>query len=261
MDIREFSKSKDILQAEFDTRKAKNSRYSKRSYALQLGLSSGRLVEILSGKSQISFEKALEVAEKMRLSESDKRYFLLIVQNEIAVRFDGRKKHTSRKAKRLSIDEFAIISDWEYFAFMALVETKTFKNDPAWVAEKLGISEIRTKQVISYLKSQKYISEDSKGKIENRHDTLSTLTDIPSAILRKANKECILQGLEKLETIDVLMRDVTSMTLPVHPDKIPDVKNLIRKFKSEVTALMADQPTSEIYNLNIQFVPVSKLGV
>jgi uncharacterized protein (TIGR02147 family) len=256
-----FKTSREILQFDYEVKKKKNSRFSMRSYAKMLGISSGRLSEILSGKSPLTEKKARSIIDKLSLDTQDKQYFLRLVENEYHFRSQTRgQTKTTTTTRKLNIEEFSVICDWEYFSLMALIETSTFKSESKWIAKKLGISVTRTQEVLGRLQKLGFISRED-GEYKNTHRSLSTLTDIPSSALRKANTECIQHGLEKMNTIDVHLRDITSITLPVNIKKIKEAKMLIRKFKAQMSRLLAKDETTEIYNLNIQLVPVSQLGI
>lgn len=256
---KKFQSSREMLQYSYQLKQSKNPKFSQRSYAKMLGISSGRLTEIFNGKAPITEKKARAIVTKLKFSAVDKLQFLTLVENETI----SRLKHPAnvKKARRLSHDEFAIISDWEYFALMSLIETSTFKSDKNWIAKKLEISNERLEIVLQTLQSENLIKINDKKQISNTYRSMSTLTDIPSEVLKKANKDCILQGIEKMYSTAPDLRDVTSMAFPVDLNKLPKAKALIRKFKIKMTELMPQKTTSEIYNLNIQLVPVSKIGV
>ncbi|MFM6930029.1 MAG: DUF4423 domain-containing protein [Bdellovibrio sp.] len=252
-----FKKSVEILFHDYELRKNRNPRFSKRAYANALGLSSGRLTDILSQRSPLAVKSAMNIAKKLVVPAHEQELFVALVENE---QVDRRQKKLPGKSKRLNLDEFAIISDWEYFAFMALIETSVFKSEIPWIAKKLGISVQRAREIIDHLLSHNFITKDEAGNFANVHNSLSTITDIPSEILQKANISCILSGVERMSTVGILERDVTSLTLPINVRKMPALKSLIRDFKAKAAALMKDEPTDEVYNLNIQLVPVTQIG-
>ncbi|UXR64547.1 DUF4423 domain-containing protein [Bdellovibrio bacteriovorus] len=263
MPNQKFATSKDVLLFDYNSKKSKNSRFSKRSYAKLLGISSGRLTEILNGKAPLTEKKAQSIVNKLGLEPYEKQYFLRLVENENLQRTErrGRSRYEGVAPRRLKMDEVVLVQDWEYFALMSLIEVSTFKSDRKWIAKKLGLSLARTDEVLQRLVSMGFVRIDQNNKISNVHRSMSTLTDIPSEALRKANASCILQGLEKMNTVDVLSRDITSMTFPVDLQNLKEAKKLIREFKSKMARVMKRGKTSEIYNLNVQLVPVSELGV
>lgn len=258
MPNRKFKSSREMVISNYEMKNKKNPKFSKRSYAKLLGISSGRLAEIFSGKSSITEKKARSIANKLEFSAEEKLQFLTMVENETNLR--SKRSIKNRRAHRISHGEFSLICEWEYFSLMSLIELSTFKSDKNWIAKKLGITNERLDEVINILYNQNLIKISDSGAISNTYSSMSTLTDVPSDILKKANEKCILQAIEKMYQIKPELRDITSMTFPVAPQKIAEAKDLIRKFKAKMTKLMSEEPTSEIYNLNIQLVPVTELG-
>lgn len=256
---KKFQSSREMLQFTYQLKQSKNQKFSQRSFAKTLGISSGRLTEIFNGKAPITEKKARAIITKLKFSAADKLQFLTLVENETNSRL--KRPANVKKSRKLSHDEFAIISDWEYFALMSLIEISTFKSDKNWIAKKLEISNERLEVVLQTLQAENLIKINDKKQISNTYRSMSTLTDIPSDILKKSNKDCILQGVDKMYSTAPDLRDVTSMTFPVDLNKLPKAKALIRKFKAKMTELMPQKTTSEIYNLNIQLVPLSKIGV
>jgi len=255
-----FQSSREMLQTDYERRRKKNPKFSKRAYANLLGLSSGRLSDLLSGKTPLTEKKARSIVYKLGFSAKEKIHFLLLAEKESRARLKTTVRNPV-KSYRLSLDEFSFINDWEFFSLISLIQTSTFKSDRGWIAKKLGISPERLDQVLDHLVNLRFIEIDEKNNISTVYQSLSTVTDIPSDMLKKANATRILQSLEKMNEIDPLWRDVTSMTFPVNPDKITEAKVLIRRFKAKMAKMMGQEKTSEIYSLNIQLVPISKLGV
>lgn len=144
---------------------------------------------------------------------------------------------------------------------MSLIEITKFKSDKLWIGKKLGITQQRLEEVMQVLQNLNLIKINEFGEISNTHRSMTTITDSPSEVLKQANEKSILQAIEKLHEVAPSLRDVTSMTLPIDPNQIPAAKELIRKFKAKMAKLMAKNATSEVYNLNIQLVPVTKIGV
>jgi uncharacterized protein (TIGR02147 family) len=250
-----------ILKAEYEARKKKNKRYSLRAFAAVLEMSSGRLHEIIHGRHNLTVKMAKKIIGKLNFEDDKAAYFLRLVESEVYLRVDGRRRVRPISVHLLSEDEFALVSDWEYFALMALVETGTFRSEIPWVAKKLSITEVRAAEVVERLIAQNLLKVDETGAFKNTYTAMTTLIDIPSMIVRKANIECIQHAIENMDKIDVMQRDVSSLTIPVDMEQISEVKALIREFKSKVTALMNKNQTTEVYNLNIQFMPVSQLGI
>lgn len=251
----------EILKKDYEKRKQKNSRFSKRSYARTLGISSGRLTEIFNGTAPLTPKRAIEIVPNLLLGPEEKNFFLRLVEREYDQKTDRRRK-TQNFDKVLSNKEFSLISDWEYFSFLALMKLKNFKSDIIWIAKKLNIQEDRANEVLQTLIELGYVERNAQtGELKTKFVSMSTTNDIPSAVLKKANADCIYQALEKLETVHILERDISSITIPTDPLKLRDAKLLIKDFKMNMNKILNGVEPSEVYNLNIQLVPVTNLRV
>lgn len=251
----------EILKKDYEKRRQKNCRFSKRSYARTLGISSGRLTEIFNGTAPLTPKRAIEIVPNLLLDPEEKNFFLRLVEREYDQKVDRRRKKQSFQ-KILSQKEFSLIADWEYFSMLALLKLKNFQNDPAWIAKKLNITLERTIEVLNDLIASGYVtSDENSGELTGHFKSLTTSHDIPSEVIKKANADCIYQALEKLETIHILERDISSITIPTDPLKLREAKLLIKDFKKSMTKILNGIEPTEVYNLNIQLVPVTNLGV
>jgi transcriptional regulator with XRE-family HTH domain len=71
-----------MLQDEFERRKAKNMRYSFRAFSRALGVSPSTLVNVMKGRRRFSADLAAELAERLELPEKLARAFCLSVEHE-----------------------------------------------------------------------------------------------------------------------------------------------------------------------------------
>jgi uncharacterized protein (TIGR02147 family) len=76
--------------------------------------------------------------------------------------------------------------------------------------------------------------------------------------LKRSHRESILQAAEALDSIPTAERDITSMTMAIDPRKLPLAKTLIREFRFRLAELLETGNRTEVYNLNVQLVPVTK---
>lgn len=95
----------EFLITTFNERKEKNPRYSLRAFARSLGVSSGQLSEILSGKRPLSHKLArrISIALALTTEESQKLIFLVSQQSQFL-------EIAGPNARRLSEDEVALMA-------------------------------------------------------------------------------------------------------------------------------------------------------
>lgn len=76
---------RDILQVEYQSRKARNQYYSLRAFAQSIGIGSGALSEILNGKRNLGLNKAKNIAEHLNFDAGEKQAFLDSVKSTCGV--------------------------------------------------------------------------------------------------------------------------------------------------------------------------------
>lgn len=158
--ISQMSDYGDILQAEFAARRARNYRYSLRSFAKYLGMSPSNLSEILRKKHGLSVALAERISEKLGYEPEDSRYFLDLVvyqhgenSEDRAAAFDRLRAVKLKQQYTLVPDDiFKLISNWYHLAILELSKLKGFSLDIDQIAQKLRIAPLEALQAINRLK-------------------------------------------------------------------------------------------------------------
>ena len=101
----EIKTAADYLIYIFNERKEKNPRYSLRAFARSLGVSSGQLSEILSGKRPLSHKLARRISIALALTDSEGQRLLQLVSQQSQF-LDIASPH----ARQLSDEEIALMS-------------------------------------------------------------------------------------------------------------------------------------------------------
>ena len=63
---------------------------------------------------------------------------------------------------------------------------------------------------------------------------------------------------EQIDHIDLELRDVTSMTMPIDKNKIKQAKEMIFDFRRKLTNYLESGEKDEVYSLNIQLIPLTE---
>ena len=241
-----------ILQRRFAELKIKNPSFSLRAFALKLGLSSGALSEILQGKRKVSKKLTYQVMEKLMLDPEER-------QKVLAATFaDYRNKEIPENQLKLSQDELQILSEWYHYAILNLIDTCDFKNDFSWISARIGLPKSMVIHAIERLKRLHLITEDFAGNFKRKSHPLRTSDDLEDISIKKSHAESMDLAKDSLMKDSVKKRDFTSGTLTINPLKLPQAKELIRQFQSDLAQLMQKGPQTEVYKLNIQLFPLTK---
>lgn len=245
----------DLIKVEFENRISRNSHYSLRAFARDLGLTPQMLSAVLNGKKDLSVDSAVDVAGRLGLDPNKTQDLLDAVvfagcktaqaKQVIQQRIDERHQ-TSNGFKPLTGEIFKAISGWYHFALLELTSTQGFKSDPRWIASRLGISVFEVKEAITRLISLELLEEDS-GTLKTTEFNVSALSDVPAAALREHARQILGKGIRALDEQDQKERDITSMTMAIDPALLPEAKKMILQFRRRLCKFLESGNRSEVY--------------
>lgn len=246
---------RNILKGEFQTRLSRNSHYSLRAFARDLGLTPQMISAVFNGKRDLSFDAAAEIASRLDLDPNKVQDFLdavvlegcksEIARNLVMKRIEERNQ-TTDGFKLLNLEMFKTISDWYHLAILELVGTKDFKSDYRWIASRLGISIHEAKEAISRLKALELL-EDVDGVLKGTEFDVSALSDIPAAALREHARQILQKALSSLEDQTQGERDITSMTMAIDPSLLPEAQKMILQFRRKLCRFLESGEKTEVY--------------
>ncbi len=224
------------LLGEFKRRKGANPSYSLRSFSRATKIQPGRLSELLAGKRRLTPKMAKRIAVEL-----------------------GSIPMAQGQWTALEEETFSAISDWQHFAILSLLETKDFRENERWIARRLGISVLEARDSLERL-IRLGIVERRENKLLPARGGFTTSQYISSAALRRSHRQSLEQAIEALEGVRVEDRDISSVTMAIDTRKLPQAKRIIRDFRRSLMRLLEAGESDEVYNLNIQLIPVSKKG-
>lgn len=257
-----------ILTEILNARQKKNSSYSKTALAKDMGISQSLLSMILGGKRPLTIAQAKKSSILLRLSDHQERTLIeaSICASDNSSRVRARLEEQERireanRARSLEFDHFYSIAKWFHMPILALVTTKDFKNKPAWIARKLGISIDEAREAVSRLIRLGLLVEEGKIlKLVNQRNELTAKKS--EAAIREHHVQMMKRAEETMfaNTDDAswMVREISSLSLAIDPDKVPEAKALVKKFKEELTRLMTEGEIRKVYQLNVQLFPLTK---
>ena len=246
-----------ILKSEFSRRQSLNPIYSLRSFALFLEINPASLSSILKGDRGLPVNKAKDIADKLKLNELERSKFIescyrkKITLDEVVIPRNVDKKYVKNSSK-----EF--IENWEYAAILELFQVKHIRLDVKNIAQVFQLSEKRVEQVLHYLLSKKYISYDQNKRLIRNDGLYRTTEDVSSESIVTSHENRMALSLKRMKEVSVHERDYSSLTLAMDKKKLPEVKTLIRDFRNKIIGLLKGGTKSDVYLMNIQFLPLSE---
>lgn len=253
------------LQEEFNRRRSKNPSYSLRAFANYLKLPPGRLSQILSDKRALTPNLGKKISDRLCLDPLTKQKFLSCIKKQ------KEKKNATKLANKVNIpnehdtefqpldmDTFYLIADRHHFALLSLIQTDDFKNDSKWIAKRLNISVIQVRCSLERLQRLNLIKNEKNQLKLTTQKGLTTSHDIGSSALRKSHHQALDQAKISLDQDPVETRDFTSITMAIDPNKLPIAKEMIKVFRRKLCKFLESENRKEVYDLNIQLLPLTK---
>ncbi len=234
-----------------------NPQYSLRAYAKFLGMHSATLSQVLNGKRALPLKNAQNIVSKLNLGPKERTLFLESLYNT-KTSLDDIK--VSLEDDRFMIDESyaKVIAEWEHYAVLTLFDVTNFTAETSEISERLGITKVRAEVVLNNLLTCELIKKNNDGIFVKTHSRVRTTEDVTSQALKNSHLETLEMGKNKLEEIDVALRDFSAMTIAMDIEKLPEVKTIIREFRQKMTALLRDGDKTDVYQVAIQLYPLTK---
>lgn len=265
--------SGEILKQVLQEKKKKNHSYSLRAAARDLGVTHGYLSLILSGKKFLNFHRAIQFSQSLKMDEMRTSLFLRCVALEsmkdsacrifLENSFPCESVTSGHEFATLELDRFRILSDWYHIAVLDLTLLKQFKPDPAWIASELGITIDHVKNAAARL-ARLGLLEISKGQWIKTNAKLAIPTTYSDHAVREFHQQMIEKATEALNSPsseDFAAREISAITFPINPDKVPEAKRKVEKFKREMLKFLGSGDCTALYQMNIQLFPLSKSKV
>lgn len=249
---------RNLLKTELRSSKSRNRAFSARAFSRRLGISSGGLSAILSGKRRVSSKYAVRILDRLN------------VQGERRARIErlfGKENSDSLEQaafnvpyRELSSDQFELIRSWEHFAILNLTRIPDVGSDPHAIAKRLGISRRQAQNAMTRLVRLGMLEILPDGKMIRREARYKTSDGQKSEALRYSHAKNLKLAARSLKNDPIEIRDFLAMTVAINPNRIDQARLIIRKAFGELCDLLEEDPVSEVYKACFQLFPLSHSG-
>ncbi|MDD4973477.1 MAG: DUF4423 domain-containing protein [Bacteriovorax sp.] len=143
-------------------------------------------------------------------------------------------------------------------AVITLFDVDGFNAEVSEISIRLGITKNRTEVVLNNLLTCGLVKKTDEGNLIKAHAKIRTTEDVTSQALKDSHLETLKMGKNKLEEIEIELRDFSAMTIAMDLERMPEVKTIIREFRQKLSALLRDGQKTDVCQLAIQFYPLTK---
>jgi len=249
-----------FLKAVIQVRRERNSSYSLRALARDLGFAVSTTSEILSGRKNMSLARACQVSERLKLNTKEQEYFCLLVQMEQTK--DPQLKNTfiqkingltpGNKVSDLQVDCFKLISDWYHFAIFESLEIVPRLKSAAEIAKRLKLKKVDVELALERLERLDLIESTPEGFIKTKAH-IQTASSVPNQALKNFHEQMLQKALTSINEQSPQERLLATETLAFDRDQLPEFEKLAEEFIQNTYKLAAKGKNKrDVYHLNLQ---------
>ncbi len=258
------SPSQYLKSAYLNSAKA-NPRFTMRAFAKKLGLSPGGLSQILAAKKKLSFDRAFIISEKLGLSATDRDYFLLLVQKELAgvsalaaeIESKLRAQH-GYQGTSLALEQFQLISEWYGLAILEMITHFASNWTVFQMAKHLGISHAEAQSAVDRLERLQLIVKKPDATFQRNFDRLLVDSQTPSEAIRNYYSGVLNEAKGSIQTQTPKQKVVGTEVFAFDVDQIEDVRQITENYLHQLNELAQKGKTrDQVYQA---FVDVFCLG-
>lgn len=264
LNVYDYNNPREFLWDVLRKRQSVNPRYSLRAWARQAGFKHHSMVSmVLNGKRRLKPEIASALKSSISLSKEESRYFDVLVLFHNAKSDPERELYAgllkdlnpTRSFSELKLDVVRVLSDWKHFILIDLFHLKDFRQDPRWIAEKMGkgLNRHDVQTMLDRLQRVGLLTQDKDGKYSPTQARLHTPDDTVDLGVQKIHKQILDAAKEAIDHQSLEEREINSYSLAVQRDQIPDAKKAIRDFREKFSKQFESTQGDDVYQLAVQF--------
>lgn len=253
-----------FLKRKYSESLRQNPRYSMRAFAAKLGLSQGGLSHILSRRKKLSLARAQEIAAILKLNESDKKEFLLLVQLETAKSpavkaelYEQLKvvtQESSSAVTNLALENFQLISNWYGLAILEMVSTIAGSWTPDKIASYLGISKVDAEITLERLEVLELIEKNADGNYIRVEERVIVSSQTPSEAIRNYYQDVLERANNSIQTQTPKEKVVGTEVFAFDPAQLEDAKKLTDQYLNQMLDLAKKgKQRTEMYQVFTDF--------
>lgn len=244
------------LKKELGERRARNTKYSLRAFARDLNISPTSLSRIMNNSREPSDEMIAEISKKLKIPLAKQTSSASIKEKT------AKKRNLTPQYTYFPVEKIAPLMGWKFFAILELSQTRYFKTDIEWIAEKLNLSANDVKLHVDKLFEQKMLRSRKDGTWQISYKKVASaevILNSATAEQRKALSELAAAAIETTES-SLGKKHSFALTTSLDPDQLLELTQKIEKFFHEITGFLdAGDDKRQVYQLHFNYFPLSKV--
>ncbi len=269
LDIFQYQDFRKYLKDFYHHQKKVNPAFSFRFFARRAELPSFNYLKlVMDGKRSLTPDYLRKFIRGMKLSNKEATYFETLVHlnqsKDTHLQSDYLKKLLEIKqrvtAREILKDEEKIYSEWFHWVIREMICLDDFQDDAEWISERLhhAITPTQAKESLELLHRLKLIRK-VKGKWAPSDRAIRSSDEVSSLAIKKLHEAFIQKALHALFNVPIEEREFSGLTIALPKNKIGYIKEKVKQLRSELNEILSsEEQLEEIYQLNIQFYPLTR---
>jgi uncharacterized protein (TIGR02147 family) len=258
-----------FLRDFYKQEKKKNPFFSYRYIGNRVGMDSSFLIKVLQGSLHIANEKIAQFVEICELDEKEAIYFETLISFSKAKTEKERKLFFEKlfsvgriKNRKIEKQQYSFFQNWHHSAVWSLLNFYQFKGDFRGLASMLSpaILPREAKQSIKLLESLGLIERGGDGAWRVLDRNITTGKEWHSLAINQYQRDMMHLASESLERFPREERNVSTVTMNVAENVLPEIDEMISKFRETLIQFVNSHRDSEkdrVYQFNVQLFPLS----
>lgn len=259
-----------FLRDYYTKNKSQNRYFSYRFFAQKAGIKSPVFFkEVAEGKKKLSPAMTEKFSSALHLNEKEATYFKYLVLFDQARNAKEKQDYYAvlrsmeniKSEKALDADQYDYFSTWYNVVIRELVTLFDFKDNYKLLASMV-LPPIKTREAaasVELLLKLGLIKKQPDGTYVQADTAITAASGVASLAIRQFNKAMALHAVDAIENLTKTERNISGITVGISQGMYDIINAEITAFKDRIVTLVSrDQHCERVYQLNMQFFPMSQ---
>lgn len=244
-----------LLRERLRVAQRRNSRFSLRSFAKQIGIDHSTLSQILRSKRGLSPRSLAAIGKRLGLNDEALKAHAKVSAKSRR----SRGRPTIPASYNFDLDTFQMLSTWHHYAILELLQVKAFKPDSRWIANSLGLETQEVNIALQRLLRLGLLQMVGRNRwIDKSGDAEFHSTALTEEASDQMTQEIHAFAGEAIRRVPGRYRIHRHAILAVDTHKLPELKILVDRFLSDVRGLVREGDSKDdVYQLEVSLFPVT----
>jgi uncharacterized protein (TIGR02147 family) len=268
--VNQFTDYRAFLLAHIQDKRKSQPQWTFGVWTKTLGLKdTSSITKIIQGQRHPGQEITKKFIKYFNFSEREAQYFNDLVTFQ-KIKDDPRlsvlllekmgKQNPDLTTRVLDEKTFLLISNWYCLAIREMIRLNEFFEDANWISKNFlfKVTPKEAERALKLLVEVGLFSRSPNGQLTIQTGSYSTQNDFAAEATKRFHEASLENAKLAVRNIDVNEREFVSTTFAMKQKNIPEAKQLIRDFKVKFEELLEEDGADEVYQLQIQFYPLTK---